>query len=93
MAPVFEKAFADFFEFIGSGVRFLLGLLSCVALASIPVVGEVLDDLTTYKDSPIDWLHVIKIFWPAVGAALTGYLGHLYLVNQALHTEVPPNKD
>lgn len=93
MNAVFEKAFADFFAFVGSGVRFILGLLCCVVLAVIPVGAELLNDLSRYKDVPIDWIHVVSIAWPAMGAALTGYLGHLYVVDKARHEMPPPPRN
>ncbi len=83
----------DAFEAFGTALRqvilFVLGLSGVIAVASLSLSGEIIDDLTTYHSQPIDWMHVSKVMFPPVALAIVSYLKHTQLVQEALETTPP----
>lgn len=83
MDKVFQDAFASLFAFIGRSMQFVIGLAGTVLVTALSLSGEILDDLSTYKNAPIDWFHVAKVVGPPVAVAAAAYIQHTRLVAQA----------
>lgn len=75
---------------IAASTRWVLGLLGVlISTAATTASGEVIDDLTTYGQQPIDWNHVIKVVGPPILLAIAGYIKHKQEVAVALATPPP----
>jgi hypothetical protein len=92
MGKLIEDALRASFSFIGQSVEFIVGLLGVVLVTALSLSGEILDDLTTYKTQPVDWLHVAKVVIPPCAVAMAAYIQHRRLVVQALITPPPAEK-
>ncbi len=92
MNKVMEDALLATFSFIGQSVQFVVGLLGVLAVTALSLSGEILDDLTTYKTMPIDWLHVAKVMVPPCAVAVAAYIQHRKMVATALATPPPEPK-
>ncbi len=90
---IIQEVIADglgaLFNFIGQAVQWSLGLLGVILVTTLSLSGEVIDDLTTYKDSEIDYYHLAKVMLPPIGFAIVGYVKHKQAVDVALHSEPP----
>jgi len=89
MSKVIADALNAAFSFIGQSVQFIVGLLGVVLVTALSLSGEILDDLTTYKTQPIDWVHVAKVVIPPCAVAMAAYIQHRRLVVQASNTPMP----
>jgi len=89
MGQILENALRAIFSFIGQSVQFIVGLLGVVLVTALSLSGEILDDLTTYKTQPIDWVHVAKVVIPPCAVAMAAYIQHRRLVVQASSTATP----
>jgi hypothetical protein len=92
MGKIVEDALRATFSFIGQSVQFIIGLLGVVLVTALSLSGEILDDLTTYKTQPVDWLHVAKVVIPPCAVAMAAYIQHRRLVGQALISTPPAEK-
>lgn len=90
MSKILEDALRATFSYIGQSVQFIAGMLGVVLVTALSLSGEILDDLTTYKTQPIDWVHVAKVVVPPCAVALAAYIQHRRLVVQALSATTPP---
>jgi hypothetical protein len=89
MSKVIADALNATFSFIGQSVQFIVGLLGVVLVTALSLSGEILDDLTTYKTQPIDWVHVAKVVIPPCAVAMAAYIQHRRVVVQASNTPMP----
>jgi hypothetical protein len=89
MSKVIADALSATLLFIGQSVQFIVGLLGVVLVTALSLSGEILDDLTTYKTQPVDWVHVAKVVIPPCAVAMAAYIQHRRLVVQALTTPPP----
>ena len=79
----------DLIDSLGSGIQLLLGIIATVIVTVSALSGEILDDISTYKDTPIDWMHVAKVAIPPVMVSVGAFIKHRQLVQIALRTPVP----
>ena len=89
MSKVIADALNATFSFVGQSVQFIVGLLGVVLVTALSLSGEILDDLTTYKTQPIDWVHVAKVVIPPCAVAMAAYIQHRRVVVQASNTPMP----
>ena len=83
------KRALNLLDAIGSGFKFTLGLVAVILIACLSLSGEIISDLTTYKDSMIDWLHVSGLVIPVVAKDIIQYVYHKQAMGKALSTEPP----
>lgn len=60
-------------EFLGNLRVFVLGAIWAAIGGLSGMPGEILDDLTTYGDMPLDWAHIAKVAIGGVGTAVLLY--------------------
>lgn len=92
MNQVVEDALRATFQFIGQTVMFFVGILGCVAVTCLSLSGEVIDELTTYKESgPFPWVHVAKVMLPPSAVAIAAYIQHRKMMANAINSPVSPD--
>lgn len=89
MDKFIEDTLRGFFGWVAGSVRFATELVGVVFLAAALQGGELVDDLTTYKNDKIDWVHVVKGSGAPVIASVALYIKHKQLVADALAKEPP----
>jgi hypothetical protein len=86
MEQIWEDFWRSVLDWLGGAVNFVCGLAFVLACSVLPAAGEILDDLSTSKGAPINWLHVAKVVLPISSGAVLAYLYHVKTVSKALAT-------
>lgn len=81
--------FMSLVNWIGETFNLLFGIVGAVLLTELTLAGEIIDDLSTYKDSPLDYYHLAKVCIPPGALAVVAYIQHRKAITKALQTPAP----